>query len=217
MVEDVRKRTAPLEQKWLTEAKAAGLADPARCSRSSVRKSTRPTLNRRDREAQRTRREDERLEAALGLVAAVALFAMMALTFADVIGRKLLGASIPGSLELTELLMLAVIFVALPLTSLHGEHVVFDLLESVLPAQPAHLAAPHRQPGVRRAAAGRRLAGGSCGPGVRSTRAMSPRSSVSHWRRSTMLSRSCSCSPRRCTWSWRYARRRGPTRSTCRP
>jgi TRAP-type C4-dicarboxylate transport system substrate-binding protein len=30
MVEDVRKRTAPLEQKWITEAKAAGLADPAK-------------------------------------------------------------------------------------------------------------------------------------------------------------------------------------------
>lgn len=77
----------------------------------------------------------KRLEATLGLVAAVALFAMMALTFADVIGRKLLNASIPGSLEVTELLMLAVIFVALPLTSLHGEHVVFDLLESMLPAR----------------------------------------------------------------------------------
>jgi TRAP-type C4-dicarboxylate transport system permease small subunit len=77
----------------------------------------------------------KRLEAALGLVAAVALFAMMALTFADVIGRKLLDHSIVGSLEMTELLMLAVIFVALPLTSLHGEHVVFDLLESLLPAR----------------------------------------------------------------------------------
>lgn len=30
MVEDVRKRTAPLEQKWISEAKAAGLADPAK-------------------------------------------------------------------------------------------------------------------------------------------------------------------------------------------
>jgi TRAP-type transport system periplasmic protein len=30
MVEDVRKRTAPLEQKWVAEAKAAGLADPAK-------------------------------------------------------------------------------------------------------------------------------------------------------------------------------------------
>jgi TRAP-type C4-dicarboxylate transport system permease small subunit len=77
----------------------------------------------------------KRLEAALGLVAAVALFAMMALTFADVIGRKLLDHSIVGSLEMTELLMLTVIFVALPLTSLHAEHVVFDLLESLLPAR----------------------------------------------------------------------------------
>jgi TRAP-type C4-dicarboxylate transport system permease small subunit len=76
-----------------------------------------------------------RFEATLGLIAAIALFAMMALTFADVIGRKLLDASIPGSLEITELLMLAVIFVALPLTSLHGEHVMFDLLEPMLPAR----------------------------------------------------------------------------------
>ncbi len=30
MVEEVRKRTAPLEQKWIAEAKAAGLADPAK-------------------------------------------------------------------------------------------------------------------------------------------------------------------------------------------
>lgn len=58
---------------------------------------------------------------------------MMALTFVDVLGRKLLGTSIPGSVELTELLMLGVIFFALPLTSLHGEHVVFDLLDAVLP------------------------------------------------------------------------------------
>jgi TRAP-type C4-dicarboxylate transport system permease small subunit len=75
-----------------------------------------------------------RLEAGLGLVAAVALFAMMGLTFADVVGRKLLDASIVGSLEATELLMLAVIFGALPLTSLHGEHVMFDLLDALLPA-----------------------------------------------------------------------------------
>jgi TRAP-type C4-dicarboxylate transport system permease small subunit len=75
-----------------------------------------------------------RVEAALGPVAAVALFAMMALTFADVVGRKLLQASIPGSLEITELLMLAVIFTALPLTSLYAEHVFFDLLDVLLPS-----------------------------------------------------------------------------------
>ena len=75
-----------------------------------------------------------RFEQVLGLIAAAALFAMMLLTFADVFGRKVFDASIPGSLELTELLMLLLIFVALPLTSLHGEHVVFDLLDRTLPA-----------------------------------------------------------------------------------
>ena len=58
---------------------------------------------------------------------------MMLLTFVDVLGRKLLDHSIPGSLEVTELLMLCVIFAGLPLTSLRGEHVIFDLLDHLLP------------------------------------------------------------------------------------
>ena len=57
----------------------------------------------------------------------------MALTFFDVGGRKLLSNSIPGSLELTELLMVVVIFGALPLVSLRGEHVLFDSLDPYLP------------------------------------------------------------------------------------
>lgn len=69
-----------------------------------------------------------------GLLAAVALFAIMVLTLVDVGGRKLLDASVPGSLELTELLMVAVIFAGLPLVSLAGEHVVFDSLDRWLPA-----------------------------------------------------------------------------------
>ncbi|MGA8515581.1 MAG: TRAP transporter small permease [Burkholderiaceae bacterium] len=55
----------------------------------------------------------------------------MALTFFDVIGRKLVSQSIPGSLELTELLMVVVIFAGIPLVSQRGEHVVFDSLDSV--------------------------------------------------------------------------------------
>ncbi len=74
------------------------------------------------------------LDGLCGLLAGVALFAIMALTLFDVLGRKLLSQSIPGSLELTEILMVVVIFAALPLVSLHGEHVVFDSLDSVLPA-----------------------------------------------------------------------------------
>jgi hypothetical protein len=41
-----------------------------------------------------------------------ALFAMMLLTFADVFSRKFLGNSITGAVELTELLMLVMIFCA---------------------------------------------------------------------------------------------------------
>jgi TRAP-type transport system small permease protein len=73
------------------------------------------------------------LEAVSGALSAAALFAIMALTFFDVGGRKLLSNSIPGSLELTELLMVVVIFGALPLVSQRGEHVVFDSLDSYLP------------------------------------------------------------------------------------
>ena len=73
------------------------------------------------------------LETLCGLLAGVALFAIMALTLADVAGRKLLSQSIPGALEVTEILMVVVIFAALPLVSLHGEHVVFDSLDPLLP------------------------------------------------------------------------------------
>ena len=74
------------------------------------------------------------LEALCSALAASALFAIMALTLVDVGGRKLLDTSVPGSLELTELLMVVVIFAGLPLVSLRGEHVVFDSLDPYLPA-----------------------------------------------------------------------------------
>jgi len=68
-----------------------------------------------------------------GVLAALGLFAIMWLTLVDVSGRKLLDGSVPGSLELTELLLVLVIFSGLPLVSLHGEHVVFDSLDPLLP------------------------------------------------------------------------------------
>jgi TRAP-type C4-dicarboxylate transport system permease small subunit len=68
-----------------------------------------------------------------GLMAAIALFAIMWLTLLDVIGRKFFDNSIPGSLELTEVLMVIVIFGALPLVSWRGEHVVFDSLDGFIP------------------------------------------------------------------------------------
>jgi TRAP-type C4-dicarboxylate transport system permease small subunit len=83
------------------------------------------------------RRGDEALRRLLewlcGSLAAVALFGIMLLTLVDVSGRKALSQSVPGSLEMTELLMVMVIFAGLPLVSLAGEHVVFDSLDRLLP------------------------------------------------------------------------------------
>ncbi|MFD1577918.1 TRAP transporter small permease subunit [Ramlibacter ginsenosidimutans] len=79
------------------------------------------------------------LALACGFLSAAALFAIMALTFFDVGGRKLLDNSIPGSLELTELLMVVVIFAALPLVSLRGEHVLFDSFDTYLPPRVLRL------------------------------------------------------------------------------
>jgi len=80
---------------------------------------------------------DEALRRALewlcGTLAALALFAIMILTLVDVSGRKALSQSVPGSLEMTELLMVVTIFAGLPLVSLAGEHVVFDSLDPWLP------------------------------------------------------------------------------------
>jgi TRAP-type transport system small permease protein len=73
------------------------------------------------------------LDLLCGLLSGVALFAIMALTFVDVLGRKLASNSVPGSLEMTELLMVVVIFGALPLVSRRGEHVEFDSLDPYLP------------------------------------------------------------------------------------
>jgi TRAP-type C4-dicarboxylate transport system permease small subunit len=87
----------------------------------------------------RALRPTKLLALACGTLSGAALFAIMVLTFFDVGGRKLLDNSIPGSLELTELLMVVVIFGALPLVSLRGEHVLFDSLDASLPPRVLRL------------------------------------------------------------------------------
>jgi TRAP-type C4-dicarboxylate transport system permease small subunit len=80
----------------------------------------------------------KRLSTLLTAIAALALFAMMWLTFADVFARKFLPNSIRGAVELTELLMLVMIFCALPLVALAHEHIIFDLFDRALPARFVH-------------------------------------------------------------------------------
>lgn len=72
------------------------------------------------------------LEGLCGMLAAAALFGIMWLTLVDVAGRKAISTSVPGSLELTEMMMVLVIFAGLPLVSMRGEHVVFDSLDPLL-------------------------------------------------------------------------------------
>ncbi|WP_439588895.1 TRAP transporter small permease [Hydrogenophaga sp.] len=68
-----------------------------------------------------------------GLMAAMALFGIMWLTLVDVTGRRFFNQSVPGGLEITEILMVIVIFGALPMVSWRSEHVVFDSLDAFLP------------------------------------------------------------------------------------
>ena len=76
---------------------------------------------------------DRALRWSTGLMSAMALFAIMLLTLVDVTGRKFFNHSVPGGLEITEILMVVVIFGALPLVSWRGEHIVFDSLDGVVP------------------------------------------------------------------------------------
>lgn len=71
---------------------------------------------------------------AFSFVACVLLFAMMVITFVDVIGRYVFLAPLPAAYEIISLMMPAIIFCALPLTVLRNGHVTIDLLDAMTPA-----------------------------------------------------------------------------------
>lgn len=68
------------------------------------------------------------LERSLGVVAALLLMVLVGVTCVDVIGRYFLNAPLNGAFELTEVLLVALVFAALPLTTERREHVEVDLL-----------------------------------------------------------------------------------------
>jgi len=72
-------------------------------------------------------------ERILGYAVALTLFVMMLVTCADVAGRYLFNHPISGAFELTEMLLAGMIFTALPLVTVRGEHVMVDLFDSVTP------------------------------------------------------------------------------------
>lgn len=63
---------------------------------------------------------------------ALTLFAMVVLTFADVIGRRIFGRPIYGAHDVTEHLMALAIFIGLPLVTAVGLHLTIDLFDGLL-------------------------------------------------------------------------------------
>jgi TRAP-type C4-dicarboxylate transport system permease small subunit len=72
---------------------------------------------------------ERRADAVLGIAASAILFALMALTFVDVVARYLFNRPIRGAFEVTELLLLVLIFAGLPLVSHADEHVTMDFID----------------------------------------------------------------------------------------
>ena len=58
----------------------------------------------------------------------------MLVTFVDVVARYLFNRPIRGAFEVTELLLLVLIFAGLPLVSHADEHVTMDFIDRMLPA-----------------------------------------------------------------------------------
>ncbi len=65
---------------------------------------------------------ERRADAVLGVAASAILMAMMCLTFVDVVARYVFNRPVRGGFEVTELLLLVLIFAGLPLVSHADEH-----------------------------------------------------------------------------------------------
>ena len=75
---------------------------------------------------------ERRVEALLGVAASAILMAMMLLTFVDVVARYVFSRPLRGAFEVTELMLLVLIFAGLPLVSFTDEHAVMDFVDRVL-------------------------------------------------------------------------------------
>lgn len=72
------------------------------------------------------------VDAALGVAASAILFVLMLITFVDVISRYVFNRPLSGSFEITELMLLVLIFAGLPLVSHADEHVTMDFIDKMI-------------------------------------------------------------------------------------
>ncbi|WP_428774217.1 TRAP transporter small permease [Vibrio sp.] len=75
------------------------------------------------------------LDKFLKLCACIILFSMMLLTCVDVVGRYLFEMPVTGSVELTEILLGALVFSTMPLVTWRKEHISVDLTDSIIPTK----------------------------------------------------------------------------------
>src|SRR5207253_3109449 len=73
-----------------------------------------------------------RADALLGVAASAILLAMMLLTVVDVVARYIFSRPVGGAFEITELMLVVLIFAGLPLGSFSDEHAVMDFIDRVL-------------------------------------------------------------------------------------
>ena len=68
----------------------------------------------------------------LGVAASAILLAMMLLTFVDVVARYVWKRPVRGAFEVTELMLVVLIFAGLPLVSFTDEHALMDFIDRLL-------------------------------------------------------------------------------------
>ncbi len=72
-------------------------------------------------------------------LAALTLFVLMAMTFADVILRSVANDPIESATELTRLFMAIIVFSALPMVSWNGQHIIVDLMDPLFARRAARV------------------------------------------------------------------------------
>jgi TRAP-type C4-dicarboxylate transport system permease small subunit len=88
---------------------------------------------------------------------------MMLLTFVDVVARYVVNRPVRGAFEVTELMLLVLIFAGLPLVSFTDEHALMDFIDRLLGRRAQRWlegacrcsAGPHAPPRLDRLAQGR--------------------------------------------------------------
>ena len=78
------------------------------------------------------RRWERHADSLLGVAASAILMAMMLLTVVDVVARYVFNRPLAGAFEVTELMLLVLIFAGLPLVTYADEHAVMDFIDRFL-------------------------------------------------------------------------------------